>query len=128
MGKQVTLFPDVGAFEEWQQKADELSYFCNISTSDLLENIAGAEEKQAGYDLADYLIQFDPKDFKARDKATESNFDVELNEAGYPKSWDHITLDEETELEELCRRDPTVKKLINLFDGEVKTASDIILN
>jgi hypothetical protein len=128
MGKQVTLFPDVGAFEEWQQKADELSYFCNISTSDLLENIAGAEEKQAGYDLADYLIQFDPKDFQARESDSQTKFDVELNDKGYPKSWDNIQLDEDEpdELQELCERDPIVKKMINMFDGEVKTASEIL--
>mgnify|MGYP000465863065 CR=1 FL=1 len=68
-----------------------------------------------------------------------------FDERGYPVAWDDITLDEDSqeyheatkqaindaapdELEQLCRRDPTVKKLINLFDGEVKTASDIILN
>lgn len=143
MGKQVTLFPDVGAYEDWQQKASELSYFCNINTSDLLENLADPEAQAEGYDLADYLIQFDVDAFRDRDKATESKFDVELNDKGYPKSWDDINLDEgsqeykeatrhavndatEEELEELCRKDPTVKKLISMFDGEVKTATQLL--
>ena len=128
MGRNVTLFPDLGAYEDWQKKADDLSYFCNINTSDLLENIAGAEEKQAGYDLADYLIQFDPKDFQARESDSQTKFDVELNDKGYPKSWDNIQLDEDEpdELQELCERDPIVKKMINMFDGEVKTASEIL--
>lgn len=140
IGRNVTLFPDLGAYKDWQQKAGELSYFCNINTSDLLENIAESNDKQAGYDLADYLIQFDARDFKARDKASQSKF-----KKGYPDEWDEVTLNEddpeyieatrhaindadEDELKELCKRDPIVQKLVNLFDGEVTTGSEIILN
>lgn len=140
IARNVTLFPDLGAYEDWQNKANELSYFCNISTSDLLENIAESNDKKAGYDLADYLIQFNARDFKAKDKAAESKF-----ENGYPDSWDEVQLTEgteqykeatrhaindadEDELKELCKRDPIVKKMIELFDGEVTTTDNLIYN
>lgn len=140
IGRNVTLFPDIGAFDEWQQKAAELSYFCNINTSSLLENLADPEAQKQGYDLADYLIQFNADAFREKDNGSESKF-----ENGYPKAWDNISLDEDSqeyieatrhamndagpdELEELCKRDPTVQKLINLFDGEIVTANELILN
>lgn len=31
-------------------------------------------------------------------------------------------------MKELCKRDPIVEKLVNLFDGEVTTGSEIVLN
>jgi len=143
MGKQVTLFPDVGAYEDWKVKADELSYFCNINTSSLLEDLADPQAQQEGYDLADYLIQFDVDAFRDNDSSLQTEFDVTLNDAGYPSAWDDIQLDEDSqeykeatkqaindvapdELAELCRRDPTVKKLISMFDGEVTTATQLL--
>lgn len=51
-GKNVTLFPDLGAFDEWKKKADELGFNC----SDYLERIATEEQKKEGLDIADFLI------------------------------------------------------------------------
>lgn len=55
-GRDVTLFPDLGAFEDWAEKMEELATICTISISNLLERKAGDEEKAQGFDLADYLI------------------------------------------------------------------------
>ncbi|MTI88831.1 MAG: hypothetical protein FH748_12765 [Balneolaceae bacterium] len=55
-GRHVTLFPDLGAFEDWAEKMNELATICTISISDLLERKAGEKEKAEGFDLADYLI------------------------------------------------------------------------
>jgi hypothetical protein len=52
------------AYVKWKEKAIELCY----KTSDLLENIATSEERQAGLDLADYLIRFKIDDFKKGDE------------------------------------------------------------
>ncbi|HXD92820.1 MAG TPA: DUF6371 domain-containing protein [Bacteroidia bacterium] len=57
-GKTVTLYPDLNAFEKWNTKAKELSTFCEITVSDLLEHNATQTEKQQGLDLADYLVGF----------------------------------------------------------------------
>jgi hypothetical protein len=65
-GRTVTLFPDLNGFEKWNNKAKELSSrLCgtNFTVSDLLERKATEAEKQQGFDLADYLIQYDYKAF-----------------------------------------------------------------
>ena len=58
-GRNVILYPDVGMFDKWQRKADELKAFCKVSVSDLLERNATDEERKAGLDLADYLLRCD---------------------------------------------------------------------
>jgi hypothetical protein len=60
-GRKVVLFPDLNCFDEWTNKANEFSKSITISVSDLLELKATAEQKKAGLDLADYLLNFDVK-------------------------------------------------------------------
>jgi hypothetical protein len=60
-GRKVVLFPDLNCFSEWTNKANEFSKSITISVSDLLELKATAEQKKAGLDLADYLLNFDVK-------------------------------------------------------------------
>ena len=88
MGRSVTLFPDIGAYEDWQQKAESLSYFCDIGVSDILETDTDSHDKEEGYDLADYLIQYKLNSFLKKPDSINPKFDVELNMMGYPASWD----------------------------------------
>lgn len=62
-GRTVILFPDLNGFEKWSSKAKELSHLTNFIVSDLLERKATEAERQSGFDLADYLIMFNYKDF-----------------------------------------------------------------
>ena len=62
-GRTVTLFPDLNGFEKWSSKAKELSHLASFQVSDLLERKATEEERKQGFDLADYLVKFDYKDF-----------------------------------------------------------------
>lgn len=55
-GRSVTLFPDIGAYQDWSEKMENFSSFCDISISNLLESTSGDFEKKEGLDLADYLI------------------------------------------------------------------------
>jgi len=55
--RTIVLFPDLGAFEKWTDKAKEISKICNIKVSDILERNTTGTEKQNGFDLADYLLQ-----------------------------------------------------------------------
>jgi hypothetical protein len=62
-GRTVTLFPDLNGFEKWSSKAKELSHLASFQVSDLLERKATEAERKQGFDLADYLVKFDYKDF-----------------------------------------------------------------
>lgn len=62
-GRTVTLFPDLNGFDKWSSKAKELSHLAMFTVSDLLERKATEAEKKQGFDLADYLIKYDYKDF-----------------------------------------------------------------
>ena len=66
-GRDVILCPDCGMFDKWSEKAKELSKFCNVRVSDLIETKAADAERHAGYDIADYLVRFPLSDF-ASDK------------------------------------------------------------
>jgi hypothetical protein len=54
--RKVVLFPDLGAFDLWSQKAEEFKKWLDIRVSDYLEKIATSEEREQKLDLADYLI------------------------------------------------------------------------
>lgn len=58
-GRNITLFPDKGAFEKWEKKIVTLSHFAKFTISDLLERKNAA----VGTDLADYLTG----NFKAKE-------------------------------------------------------------
>lgn len=62
-GRTVILFPDLNGFEKWNTKAKELSHLATFIVSDLLELKATEAERKQGFDLADYLIKFNYKDF-----------------------------------------------------------------
>ncbi len=70
-GRKVILFPDASkngqAFGEWSKKAVELEsqlLGSSFKVSDLLEQFAPLEDKVKGYDLADYLIEQDWRNFR----------------------------------------------------------------
>jgi hypothetical protein len=62
-GRTVILFPDLNGFEKWNIKAKELSHLASFNVSDLLERKATEAERKQGFDLADYLIKFDYREF-----------------------------------------------------------------
>jgi hypothetical protein len=62
-GRTVILFPDLNGFDKWSSKAKELSHLAIFAVSDLLERNATETEKKQGFDLADYLIKFNYKEF-----------------------------------------------------------------
>ena len=90
-GMNIVLFPDIGAFNLWSEKALELGHIADIQVSTLLERKAPDQHK--GYDIADYLIQYDLKDFSPHgyNQWTGEIFDSR----GYPRTWDDIELKNE---------------------------------
>ena len=77
-GRTITLFPDLSkpeikptAFEKWSNKAKELSHLASFQVSDLLERKATEAERKQGFDLADYLIRYDYKNFNTNEQYIE---------------------------------------------------------
>lgn len=62
-GRYVILFPDLNGYDKWCKKAKELSHFAVFNVSDLLERKASYHQRASGYDIADYLLQYDLNDF-----------------------------------------------------------------
>lgn len=60
-GRNVVLFPDSGQYDKWSAKAKLLSKICTVSVSSLVEQQATEQERKAGFDIADYLVQFSPQ-------------------------------------------------------------------
>lgn len=69
-GRNVVLFPDLNGFEKWSSKAKALSHLAKFTVSDLLERNATEAEREQGFDLADYLIKFNYKDFQPAETET----------------------------------------------------------
>lgn len=55
-GREIILFPDGGAFEKWREKAESLSRRYNIRCSDALERSLTDEQREAGYDIGDFVV------------------------------------------------------------------------
>ena len=59
--RQVILYPDIGATEQWRQKLTQLRNIgIEASIFSYLEEVATDNERTAGLDIADYLLQIEP--------------------------------------------------------------------
>ena len=59
-GREVILFPDLKATEEWKRKTAMLHSICKrVTCSALLENMATDRQREAGLDIADFLLMED---------------------------------------------------------------------
>lgn len=78
VNRQVILFPDLGAYEKWQTKADKIRAAypeSDVTVSDYLENVATDEDRAAGFDLADYLMKLPRNGEKSeKSEAPKKNF------------------------------------------------------
>ena len=118
-GRYVTLFPDLNGFEKWSSKAKELSGLAIFTVSDLLERKATEVERKQGFDLADYLIKFDYKDFAIlKPETTEQHsvvqtlFEVKPYKQKYPVY--HFNKPEPPKPESW---EEDIKELENYFSG-----------
>lgn len=56
--RKIVFYPDLGAFEKWNQNAHDLNLLgYDIKTSNLLEENATSNDKSEGFDIADYFIK-----------------------------------------------------------------------
>ncbi len=95
--RQITLYPDADGFDQWQEIAlDAQRQGLNVKTSRLIENFATDEQKQNGYDLADYLIseQNEINEFNEFTDAYNSKLKMVLNDESLRSDFETI-LDEQ---------------------------------
>ena len=62
-GRTIKLFPDLNCFDKWSAIAKKIFNSELVEVSDLLERNASEAERKQGFDLADYLIRFDFREF-----------------------------------------------------------------
>ena len=81
-GREVVLFPDLKATEEWRRRLPMMESFCRRATcSDMLERIATGAQREAGLDIADFLLMEDTpqmilQQMTARNPALQSLIDA----------------------------------------------------
>lgn len=77
-GREVILFPDLGGYDKWCIKADEIKLFveCKIKVSTILEEIATESQRSQGFDIADYMIE--ELKTKTNENQIQSRFTPEL--------------------------------------------------
>lgn len=81
--RNVVLFPDLGAFTKWEEKANSIEGL-KYHISNLLEKKALQNEKNEGLDLADYLVKYDFKEFN--EVTTEKQRNITTNQQPVAKS------------------------------------------
>ena len=77
-GRKIVMFPDLGAYDAWKAKGLLLANItgCQVHVSDLLEIHASDNDKDAGYDIADYLLR------------DQDSTGLALIDGNYPAIWD----------------------------------------
>lgn len=96
--RQITLFPDNGAFHQWSKDANRLEGYADFIVSDLLER-----KGEAGKDIADYLIQFDWRSFQnesSEEKDEAPQEPTTINEVSLFEGWDIVQITDYPEIEE----------------------------
>ena len=63
-GRNVVLFPDLKAFDKWSEQLKKIAHIANFGISNFLEAKASEESRNLGWDLADFLINFELSTFQ----------------------------------------------------------------
>ncbi|SIT94651.1 DUF6371 domain-containing protein [Pontibacter indicus] len=63
-GREIILYPDLNGFEEWSNKAIQLSNISTFEVSDILERWGTEVDRKNGLDLADFLIRVNQQGIK----------------------------------------------------------------
>ncbi|KGN90869.1 hypothetical protein HQ45_01770 [Porphyromonas crevioricanis] len=67
-GRQIVLFPDLGATAYWEEKLHMMQRLgMEVQLFDYLEKHATSQDQQAGYDIADYLLQIKTQNSALKD-------------------------------------------------------------
>lgn len=127
-GRTVVLFPDLKAFEKWNEKAKEFSNIAQFTVSDLLETKASEADRQKGFDLADYLIKFDyrlfnkPKQPEAiPEKATQKQLESKICQKDIELPKATLQQPQQNEVCEKCEKSESPEKTLFFENNSEKT-------
>lgn len=97
-GRTVVLVPDLGMLEKWQEKSAVFDGICrSVTVSNHIDMLATDQQREEGYDIADYFLQLADKPNKQRRRSAEDWTDDEV-------------------LEYILERNPAVRKLVDDLD------------
>ena len=108
--RQVLLFPDLGATDYWRGKMEMMQRLgIEASLFDFMENNATDEERNAGYDIADFLL-------KATSKREQREFTHYAE-----REWvrENKAETKESVLSRMIAKNPHLETLISTLDLEV---------
>ena len=114
-GRNVILFPDAKAFDDWNKKAKELSTICSVSVFSMIEEHATDTEQDAGLDLADYLVRYMPSEFVRQPVPQKL---AEMSEI-CPSKTETDTVPDNPVVNALCAKNKALLNLMKTFDCEV---------
>ena len=112
-GRNVILYPDLNAFDKWNEIASQIrkSIKIDISVSTLLEDIATPEAKAKGLDVADFMISH-LRNNRSISSTEIAEPDPEPEPINPPTAPPHFT----PGLEAMIDRNPAVLTLIEKLD------------
>lgn len=112
-GRLVVLYPDLGGFEKWSEKAQELQGRVSVTVSRVLEENATEAERKEGLDIADYLVRFPLSRGKQQESIEKYTPVAECEQEFYKYTFEE--LQELLGAEEALKRVNQYKKLSRQF-------------
>ncbi|WP_027064559.1 DUF6371 domain-containing protein [Maribacter sp. Hel_I_7] len=82
-GRNVTLYPDLGQYENWLNKISDLEPGAKYEVSKILEIKATEEQRLNGYDLADFLINIPLEKFRKQEQPSIIKYDPTFDESEF---------------------------------------------
>lgn len=116
--RYVVLYPDAGCYERWKIKMKQIrnDINCQILISDLIENHATPIQSEAGYDIADYILDQFKKSETVKEEVAETphQFHQEIQTLALPEqsSQPYDTID--TNPPPFTSFSPTLRQMIKL--------------
>ena len=121
--RNIILYPDLGQFDKWNEKAEELrKQDFKITASNLLENNATPEDHKKGLDIADYFItQF------TNEEVSERGFSPPLGEMSVGQRGLALSKDN-TLFNSLTSKYPTIIHLVDVLSLINPKTNKVFLN
>lgn len=88
-GRTVHLYPDLGAFDNWDKRGKCYSHIADFVTIDILEKIATVEERENGFDLCDYLTRVNHAEYLLMDQYRQEYLQrVDMSDSEQLQLWE----------------------------------------